>query len=332
MEIVKGVHQLKLPFPGDILADINVYVIEGNDGCIMIDSGWGNQESFEALGEGLKADRLRLGDIKTIVITHIHPDHYGLASKIKQLSGAKIAMERVETGLINSRYKDFTELLKKVEEEVKRNGVPYAELPDYRDASVWMNQFVAPELPDVLLDDGDRFSNGLFELQVIKTPGHSMGHICLYESRKRLLFSGDHVLYDTTPHVGFNPQSGSNPVGDYISSLQKLKKFNVSFVLPGHGPVFNSLDLRIDQIINHHEKRKREIMRALDRGSQRSAYQIAQEITWMAEEGGVAFKDLAPWNRRLAVMETVAHLRLLASEGKVSSVDMNGVSIYVATD
>ena len=331
MEIVNGVHQLKIPFPKGIPGDTNVYIIEGTEGSIMIDSGWGSQETLGVFGEGLKADHLKLRDIKTIVITHIHPDHYGLASTVKQISGAKIAMERAETGLINSRYKDLTELLKNVEEEVKRNGVPHTELPDYRDASLWMKQYVAPEPPDILLDDGDRLSNGSFEIQVIKTPGHSLGHICLYEPKKGLLFSGDHVLYDTTPHVGFNPQSGDNPLGDYISSLQKLKNFKVSFVLPGHGPVFNSLSLRVKQIIHHHEQRKREIVQALDKSPQKTAYQIAQEIVWMPEEGGVAFNDLAPWDRRLAVMETVAHLRLLANEGKVGSVDMNEVFIYLLT-
>jgi len=331
MEIIKGIHQLKIPFPKGMPGDVNVYIIEGNDGNIMIDSGWDSQESLGAFGEGLKADRLKLRDIKTIVITHIHPDHYGLASKVKQLCGAKVAMDKIEAGIISPRYKDFTELLKRVEEEAKRNGIPETELPDFRDASLWMNKFVAPEPPDVLLDDGDRLSNGSFEIQVIRTPGHSPGHICLYEPKKRLLFSGDHVLYETTPHVGFNPQSGDNPLGDYVSSLQKLRNLKVSFVLPGHGPVFNSLNLRVEGILHHHEERKRQIVRALDSGS-KTAYQVAQEITWMSEEGGVAFKDLAPWDKRLAVMETIAHLKLLATEGKVGSVDMNGVCLYLATD
>ncbi len=331
MEIINGVHQLELPFPKDMPGNANVYIIEGNDGSIMIDTGWGSQEAFESLGEGLKADHLRLRDIKTIVITHIHPDHYGLASKVKQLSGAKVAMGRVEAGLIDSRYKDFNELLKKVEEEVKRNGVPLIESPSFRDASLWMNQYVAPEPPDILLDDGDKISNGSFEIQVIKTPGHSVGHICLYEPRKKLLFSGDHILYDTTPHVGLNPQSGDNPLGDYISSLQKLKNLRVSFILPGHGPIFNSLSLRVEELLRHHEERMGQILRALDKVSQMSAYQMAHEITWMSEEGIIAFEDLAPWDRRLAIMETIAHLKLLAAEGKVGNVDMNGVCLYLLT-
>jgi glyoxylase-like metal-dependent hydrolase (beta-lactamase superfamily II) len=166
---------------------------------------------------------------------------------------------------------------------------------------------------------------------VIRTPGHSPGHICLYEPRKRLLFSGDHVLYDVTPHVGFHPQSGDNPLGDYISSLKRVQNLNVSFVLPGHGPIFNSLKLRVAEILYHHEQRMRNIMRALKDGL-KTAYQIAEEIPWMTDQGSVAFRDLTSWDRRLAVMETMAHLKLLVAEGKVGDVDMDGVSLYLTKD
>jgi len=331
MEIVNGVHQIKLPFPKGVSGHTNVYVVEGDEGNILIDAGWDSTESLWALRQGLTNERLKLRDIKKVVITHIHPDHYGLASKIKQLCGAKVAMHKTEAEFINSRYEDFSELLKETEEELRRNGIPQTELPQFRDASLWMNQFVTPDLPDVMLDDGDIISNGSFEIEVLWTPGHSPGHICLYEPRKRLLFSGDHVLYDITPHVGFHPQSGDNPLGDYLSSLEKLDNFKVNFVLPGHGPVFNSLKLRVGEILYHHEQRKREILKALSDGL-KTAYQIAEGILWIPEQGGVAFQDLASWDRRLAVMETIAHLKLLVAEGKLGNVDMDGASLYLRKD
>lgn len=331
MEVISGIHQIKVSFPKGMSGHTNIYVIEGDDFNILIDSGWDAPESLWALREGLTSERLKLKDIKTIVITHIHPDHYGLASKVKQLCGAKMAMHKIEADLINSRYKDFGELLKKTEEELRQNGVPQAELSELKDASLWINQFVAPDLPEVMLDDGDKVSNGSFDIEVLRTPGHSPGHICLYEPRKKLLFSGDHVLYDTTPHVGFNPQSGDNPLGDYISSLKKLEGLEVNFVFPGHGPVFNSLKLRTAEILHHHEQRKRNIIKAMS-GGLKTAYQIAEEIRWMPEKGGVAFHDLAPWDRRLAVMETIAHLKLLMVEDKVGEVDMGGVSLYLAKE
>ncbi len=329
MEIIRGVHQIKIPFPLSMPECTNVYIVEGSEGNILIDTGWDTPEALSAFREGLTIERLKFQDIKKIVITHIHPDHYGLASKIKQLCGAQVAMHRIEAGFINSRYKDFGELLRETEEELRRNGTPQAELPELRDASLWINQFVFPDLPEVTLDENDIISNGSFEFEVLLTPGHSPGHICLYEPNKRLVFSGDHVLFETTPHVGFHPQSGDNPLGDYISSLRAMEKTRVNFVFPGHGPVFNSLNLRVAEILRHHEQRERAIVKVLNDGL-KTAYQVAAELPWKHEAGGVAFNDLTTWDKRLAILETIAHLKLLMVEEKVGEVNMKGTCVYLA--
>jgi glyoxylase-like metal-dependent hydrolase (beta-lactamase superfamily II) len=331
MEIIAGVHQIRLPFPQGMSGYTNVYVVEGSNGNILIDSGWDDSEVIWAFREGLREDRLKFQDINWIVITHIHPDHYGLASKLKELCGAEVAVHRTEAGLINSRYKDFDGLLKDMGDMLSSNGVPQAELTELKQASLWMKQFVSPDLPDVTLDDGDRISNGSFGFEVLRTPGHSPGHICLYEARKRWLFSGDHVLFNVTPHVGFHPQSGDNPLKDYIDSLGMVDSLGVNFVFPGHGPVFNSLKLRAVEIFNHHEQRKRAIMTVLDDGL-KTAYQVAAEIPWKLELGGVAFSDLEAWDRRLAMLETIAHLKLLASEGSAGKIDRDGISLYLSKE
>jgi len=331
MEIVSGVHQIRLPFPQGMPGYTNVYVVEGSNGNILIDSGWDDSEVIWAFREGLREERLKFQDINWIVITHIHPDHYGLASKLKELCGAEVAVHRVEVGLINSRYKDFDGLLKDMGDMLSSNGVPQAELTELSRASLRMKQFVSPDLPDIMLDDGDRISNGSFGFEVLRTPGHSPGHICLYEARKRWLFSGDHVLFNVTPHVGVHPQSGDNPLKDYIDSLIRVDSLGVNFVFPGHGPVFNSLKLRAAEIFNHHEQRKGAIMKVLNEGL-KTAYQVAAEIPLKLEMGGVAFSDLGSWDRRLAVLETIAHLRLLTYEGKVGKIDKDGVSLYLAKE
>jgi glyoxylase-like metal-dependent hydrolase (beta-lactamase superfamily II) len=331
MRVLNGVHQIKSPGPGSGSWPTNVYVFEGGDGHIVVDSGWDSQESLWALQEGLKGANLKLRDIKKVVITHIHPDHYGLSSKIKQICAAQVAIHRIDAGFITPRYKDFADLLQKTEELLRQNGVPQDELPQLKEASLWMNKYVTPDSPDVMLEDGEIVSNDSFELQVLWTPGHSPGHICLYEKEKKFIMTGDHILYETTPHVGFNPLSSDNPLGDYVASLKKLEGLKVSFVLPGHGPLFNALGLRIAKILQHHEERKRAIMRSLQDGT-KTAYTIAQEIPWMTDKGGTAFRDLPVWDRRMAVTETIAHLKLLVKEGRVSNVDMDSNSLYVAME
>jgi len=194
-----------------------------------------------------------------------------------------------------------------------------------------MNKYVTPDSPEVMLEDGDIISNDSFELEVLWTPGHSPGHICLYERERKFIITGDHVLYDTTPHVGFNPLSGDNPLGDYVSSLKKLERLKVHFILPGHGPLFNALGLRTEKILQHHEDRKRAILKSL-RNGMKTAYAIAQEIPWMTDQVSIAFRDLPVWDKRMAVTETLAHLKLLVEEDRVSNVDMDGASLYIAKD
>jgi glyoxylase-like metal-dependent hydrolase (beta-lactamase superfamily II) len=331
MRILNGVHQIKSPCPRSASWTTNVYVIEGSDGHILVDSGWDSQESLWALQEGLKMANLKLRDIKKVVITHIHPDHYGLSTKIKQICGAQVAMHRIEAGFISPRYKDFADLLTKTEELLRQNGVPEDELPQLTEASLWMNKHVTPDLADVMLEDGDIISNDSFRLEALWTPGHSLGHVCLYERNRKFIITGDHVLYETTPHVGFHPQSGDNPLGNYVSSLKKLESLKVHFILPGHGPMFNALGLRIDKILQHHEERKRAIMKSL-RDGLKTAYAIAQEIPGMVNEGNTAFRDLGGWDKRRAVTETIAHLKLLVQENRVANVDMDSTSLYIAKD
>ncbi|MFP3898478.1 MAG: MBL fold metallo-hydrolase [Dehalococcoidia bacterium] len=331
MQIFNGVHQLKIPAPGNTSWQTNAYVLEGSNGHILVDSGWDSQESLWALQEGIKGANLKLRDVTKVVITHIHPDHYGLASKIKQVCGAQIALHRSDAAFIFPRYSDFADLVKNIEALLRQNGVPEDELPQLKEASLWMNKYVTPDLPELMPEDGEVISNGSFELEVLWTPGHSPGHICLYERNRRFMLTGDHVLYDTTPHVGFNPQSGDNPLGDYVSSLKKLDRFKVNFVLPGHGPVFNALGLRTERIMQHHEERKRLIMQSLNSGL-KTAYEIAQQIPWMVDQGGVPFQNLAVWDKRMAVTETLAHLKLLIAENRVGNVDMEGASLYISKE
>ncbi len=331
MKVLNGVHQLKTPSPGNRSWPTNVYVIEGGNGHILVDAGWDSQESLWALQEGLRAANLKLRDIKQVVITHIHPDHYGLTAKIKQICGAQVAIHGLDAEFVFPRYKDFANLVKKIEEILQQNGVPENELPQLKEASLWMNQYVTPDMPDAKLQDGDVISNDSFELKVLWTPGHTPGHICLYERTGKFIITGDHVLYETTPHVGFNPQSGDNPLGDYIASLEKLRNLTARFVLPGHGPVFNAIGLRIDKILEHHKERQRAILRCLHNGL-RTAYEIAQQIPWMTDQGGVSFRDLPVWDKRMAVTETIAHLKLLMNEDKVSNISMSGASVYLPKD
>jgi len=319
MEIVRGVHQIKIPMPQSSLEHINVYVVEGEESNLLIDTGWNTPEAFNALKDGLRGSGFSFKDINQIVVTHVHPDHYGLAGRVTQLSGAKLAVHEAEIALIDSRYVNFDNLLKEMETYLHHHGVPPRELPSLQKASLWVKDLVIPVLPEISLKGGEQITTGSIELEVLHTPGHSIGHICLYEPNRKFLFSGDHILSEITPHIGLHPQSAENPLGDFINSLKKIEKLEVNFVFPGHGSAFSGLRQKVRQILYHHEQRERAVMKVIQ-DELKTAYRIANEIPWHPEEGGVAFRDLPPWDKRLAVLETLAHLQLLITQGKAEKI------------
>ncbi len=279
--------------------------------------------------DGLREAGFGFKDIAQIVVTHIHPDHYGLTGRVKQLSGANLSVHRIEADLIHSRYVNLDGLLEDTARQLRCGGVPQNDLPQLRGASLWMKQFVTPAAPEIRLSGGEKLSSGSFEFEVLWTPGHSPGHICLYEPKKKLLFSGDHILPDITSHVGLHPQSGENPLGDFINSMRAIEKLEVNFVFPGHGAVFSGLKQRIGELLYHYRERKMAIIKSVS-DELKTAYQIATEILWRPESGGVPFQELELWDKRLAVMETLAHLQLLMTEGKVEKVVEDDAVLYWA--
>jgi len=329
VEIITGVHQLRIPFPEGMERYTNAYVVEGSKGAILVDCGWDSSEAIWAFREELRLERLSFDDINWIVITHIHPDHFALASKLKELCSAKVVMHRTEAQLIEPRYVKYTRLSREMQRMLVAEGAPSDEADAMCEASTWELQFITPAHPDILVEEGDTISNGTFQFDVIHTPGHTAGHICLYEPRKRRLFSGDHVLFDVVPRVAIDPQSTEEPIGDYLESLERVSSQTVSFVFPGHGPVFISLSISRDDIRRQMEFRQRQVRGVLDEGL-KTGYHVACELSWRTEEGMQEFAELSSRDRRVAVLEAAAWLRRLVRLGEVGVVERDGARFYLA--
>jgi glyoxylase-like metal-dependent hydrolase (beta-lactamase superfamily II) len=328
-EIIPGIYQIKTPLPSkDILFGyVNAYAVQGEKGYLLVDAGLNTEEAFNSLEEQLADIGIEAKDISQIVVTHIHPDHYGLAGRLKQISGAKIAMHHLEKKLIDSRYVHMNALLRQVANWLHINGVPDALLPELQAASVGIAKFVAPAKPDIILHGGETISNGLFSFEVLWTAGHSPGHISLYEPNRKMLISGDHILPTITPNIGLHPQSGDNPLDDYLDALNAVKQLDVKIVLPGHENPFTGLKSRIDELFKHHKQRKSEILNSIKTGH-KTACQIATEIPWMLDMGGARWEDLTSRDKRLAVLETAAHLESLRVDGKISKFSRDGIMYY----
>jgi glyoxylase-like metal-dependent hydrolase (beta-lactamase superfamily II) len=325
-EVFPGIYWIKNPIglDGSSLSHVNSYLVRGEDGYLLVDTGWNTEESFDEIQRSLKEIGARIEDISQILVTHIHPDHYGMAGRIKRISGARIYMHEIENSIIDTRYVHMDALLAQTAEWLKLNGVPAEETGDIRDASLDIVDLVVPARPDVILHGGETITTGKFNFNAIWTPGHSPGHICLYEPEKKVLLSGDHILPTITPNIGRHPQSAENPLGMYLESLQEMRKLDVSLVLPGHDEPFTGLVPRIDEIISHHEQRNLEILAAVS-SQPRTAFDIAEYVTWGTN---ASWRELPPIHRRMAIFETIAHLEYMITRGRAEKIDRDNVIYY----
>ncbi len=328
MEILPGIHQLKLPFPlqPEEMA-VNAYLIQGDRGCLLVDTGWNINQAYSAMERQLREIGLGFADISLILITHFHPDHYGLAGRLVQASGARVALHRIEKDFIDSRYMNMDGLLDQTADILRANGVPEKDLPRLQKASLGVRQYVAPVSPEVVLEGGEVIGQGRYRFEVLWTPGHSPGHVCLLERTAKILISGDHVLPATFPNVGLHSQSGPDPLPHYLRSLEAIEGLDVDLVLPAHEHVFRGLAPRIGEILRHHEERKRAILAALAAGPQ-TAYQVSLRIPWIVNGVSLSYDQLQALDRRLAVMSAMAHLEPLCDEGSAVRAQQDGVTVY----
>jgi glyoxylase-like metal-dependent hydrolase (beta-lactamase superfamily II) len=335
IEVSPGIYQLILPNPAyAALRYVNTYLVRGDSGYLLIDTGW-DDEALASLKEQLTKIGVDFKDITQIIVTHAHPDHYGLAKQLKQLSGAKLALHYLEIDAIKYRYMNESDFLSRLDQWWRVNGVPTAGLAKFaEDFHKITRGFISPVLPDVTLHGGETIPTGVFNLQVLRTPGHSAGHISLYELKQKILFTGDHILPNINTNTGisllFSP-STTNPLGDYLDSLEQVKQLEVNLVLPGHENRFTGLRKRAERLIRHNKQRTAEVARAI-KTEPKTAYQISTELTWLTDIKGVSWQDLDLWNQRLAIAETVAHLESMRFAGRADKFFSDSVAYYRLLD
>jgi glyoxylase-like metal-dependent hydrolase (beta-lactamase superfamily II) len=305
VEVTPGIFRLQLPMPFE-LRHVNVYLLRDQDGFTLIDTGLQTEESRQTLREKLGALQAPVERIRRILITHIHPDHFGLAGELRELSGAQLVIHRLEVSLMEPRYARAEDLVHDVADWLSKNGVPAAEAEYLKTASMAAREFVKVVEPDLLLEGAERLPIAGEELEAIWTPGHSPGHCCFFWPARRLLFSGDHLLPKISPNIGLHPQSGANPLDDYLDSLSRIDQLDVDLVLPAHGEPFQQPRERIAAIKQHHEERKSALVKLARRP--RSGWELAGELFQ-------GIRDRNVFQQRLALQETLAHCQSLAVAG-----------------
>ncbi|MCF6745763.1 MBL fold metallo-hydrolase [Blastococcus sp. KM273128] len=303
-----------VPIPHNPLRYVNVYLFAlAGGGLGLLDTGWESEAGWSALTEGLASVGGSIADVRGILVTHLHFDHLGLAARVREASGAWVAMHPADADAV--RRLTATEAQAAVDAEVAflvGLGAPGEEaLADVGGAEN-LSGFHRMAVPDRLLEDGDRAAFPGWELRAVHTPGHTPGHLCFAEERTRLLFSGDHVLPRISPNVSSTSGGSPDPLRDYLDSLAAVRDLHASEVLPGHEWRFRGLAERADALTAHHERRLTELLTAIAEHPGSTPWDLAAHLTWSR-----------PWDqyarrmRIFAVTETDAHLRLLASRGLV---------------
>jgi glyoxylase-like metal-dependent hydrolase (beta-lactamase superfamily II) len=324
--VTPDVHRLTIPLPDNPLGTVNAYAVTGEDGIFLVDCGWDTPEAYEALVAQL-APLGGIARVRELVITHIHPDHFGLAGRLAQETGARVLMHRLDAGYVTARYEDSRALVQEMETWLWVNGVPPDELEVMSAASLNIMRRVGIRSPDVLLQGGEILPWDRYRFEVVWTPGHSAGLICLYDRETQLFLSSDHILQRISPHVGMHVQSIGNPLDHYLESLDRVRELPVGTVLPGHGRPFKEMAGRVDEITAHHRRRLATMQDLLVPQGQ-SAYEVAARLSWRGAEDG--WERLAPFQRRMAVTETIAHLEHLASGGRAVKQPDQNLVLYVS--
>jgi glyoxylase-like metal-dependent hydrolase (beta-lactamase superfamily II) len=312
-EVAEGVFRIPLPLPGDGLKAVNAYLLRGSDGDLLIDCGWDHPLSWEVLSSQL--DRLSSGvrGVRQIFATHFHGDHLGVAGRIRDASRAFVTLGLGDRESAMILATDPALARQRTRELLWRHGAgAVVEALDAVLASRPRPDRLSP-VPDLFLSSGALSFEGR-QMEILPTPGHTRGHLCLLDSAAGILFAGDHLLPHITPSIGVEVPDGGLPLLHFLRSLELVRDLPVKLVLPAHGPTFPDLPSRVDQLLEHHRQRLRSCQEAVQAGAG-SAIEVARALPWTRRNR--KFEDLDPFNQMLAVSETAAHLDLLAERAEL---------------
>ena len=294
---------------------MSAYAFGTGPGLVLIDAGWGSEQSWRSLLTGLESIGAGIADVRGVLLTHMHYDHVGLAGRIRQASGAWIAMHPADRAVLARPDYRRAELAVALEAEFLRDlGASPAEAAAAVGTAAEWEKYATMALADRLLTDGELADVPGWKLRAVHTPGHTPGHLCFVDERSRRLFSGDHILPRITPNISVQRATPPDPLGDYLDSLARTRDLDVDEVLPAHEWRFLGLTERIDAIAAHHERRLAELLAAVRRRPGSTPWQLAGQLTWSR-----------PWDqysgqmRIFAVTETAAHVHQLERRGLVTA-------------
>jgi glyoxylase-like metal-dependent hydrolase (beta-lactamase superfamily II) len=321
MSRIPEVHRIVMPTPYAV-GPVNAYLVMAEP-LTLVDAGINTPEAAEAFRAGLAEASVALEDIQRVLITHAHPDHYGLVHLLQDISHAPVYFPAKEIARVRDRQMLFEvgrllveagmplDLLFKMDQQRKdgpKPGIKHDEV--------------------IPLNDGDTFpferDGAPFELTALHMPGHTGGHMVFIEPESKTLFAGDQLLPDVSPNPLIEPSLDSpgerrRSLKEYLHSLERMGEMDLALAYPGHGAPIADPPALITSTMEHHLKRKVEVAGCLgDKG--RTPYDLSREL----------YPHVTGYDIFLAVSEVVAHLDLVAEDGDAHIEERDGVTFYLA--
>ncbi|MUL67881.1 MBL fold metallo-hydrolase [Mycobacterium sp. CBMA 234] len=305
--IADHVVRVELPLPLPDLAAVNAYIIIGTDGVTLLDPGWDYAPSETVLREALRSIGAGPSDVKQILVTHQHWDHYSLAVRWSGTYGAELMLGREERHsieafaatsgvhptqvgmLIAAGAPRLAQAIGKLEWESYERGIAFTP-------------------PDRWLTDGDVIDCGSTTIVARATPGHTRGHIVFDDVAHQMAFTGDHLLPRITPSIAFERAPEPLPLRSYLSSLRLFLELPQSRMLPAHGPTNRQTADRAQELLDHHHERLTHICSLVAAGAS-TAFEVANRMRWTRHDRRLDELDVV--HQMTAVLEVAAHLDLL---------------------
>jgi glyoxylase-like metal-dependent hydrolase (beta-lactamase superfamily II) len=324
IEVAPGVHWIRMPLPF-MLNHINLWILDDGAGWAVVDTGVRNEDTA-AVWRELFAHSPDQRTLTRVFVTHMHPDHVGMAGWLTRKFGVRLWMSRLEYLTCRVMVSDTgREAPPDALAFYRRAGWTPAAIETYSTRFGNFGKMIHP-LPDSFqrLRDGDELRIGAHAWRVVVGSGHSPEHACLYCPGLKVLISGDQVLPRISSNVSVNPtEPDADPMSDWLASLAKLKREvpDDVLVLPSHNECFRGLHARLDALASGQEKALQRLRRSLEE-PKRAIDVFGALFARPIGEADVALLGMATG-------ESMACLNHLVRRGEASrEVDAEGVAWY----
>lgn len=323
-KIYENIYRINVSLPNTTLSTLNAYLIKGEGRSLLVDNGFNIPKAEKDLQNAFKALNVD-PQLTDLFITHLHSDHSGLTSQFFTPGLSKLYCSKQDGEIINQFHLEgyWEERIFSME----KHGFPVQELQEVYETHP--ERLYAPKGPFAFswVEDGDSIEVGRYRFRAVATPGHSPGHMTLFEESLGIYLCGDHILAEIMPNVTHN-KGVRDAFGDYLASLDRSVSLDPSFSLPGHRGTIENIKERVGEIKKHYEARMTEIQGILKRSGALHAYTVASRMRWSINaESWNKFPASQRWS---STGETLVHLLHLEAIGKAIRIEdpKSGMTLF----